>query len=106
MDATRRQLEALAAQPLPADLWKAAKRFARTLARAAGQATGWPSVLFNLWLLIARITRTNADALDDARGLAVLRWKRRATEEWNGPLHWRIHGVPRHSGKNSIFPIA
>ncbi len=106
LDEARQTFTALGAKPLPADLRETARHFAKAMARTPGHATGWPSVLFNLWLLLARVTRSDPAALDDVQGLAVLRWKRKASDKWTGPLHWRAHGVPVHEGEDSIFPIA
>lgn len=105
LDRARQVFTALGPEPLPADLRETTRWFAKAMVRTPGHVGGWPSVLFNLWLVLARVTRSAPEALGDIRGLAVLRWKRKDADPWSGPLRWRADGLPIHRGEDSIFPI-
>ena len=86
---------------LPEQWRRFGKRFATLLARTPF-GSGWPSPLYDLWLVLARIARQDASTLDAARGLATLRFRRDVEEDWETPVRWELTGA--NSGSN-IFPF-
>ena len=83
----------------PVDLRIFGKKFATLFKRTSFH--GWPSPMFNLWLVLARIARRDPDALDDARGLATLRFREDSEQPWD-ERRWKLKGA--HRGTN-IFPF-
>jgi len=75
------------------------KKFATLLKRTSFY--GWPSPMFNLWLVLARIARQDPDSLDEARGLATLRFREDSEQPWE-ERRWKLMGA--HRGTN-IFPF-
>lgn len=82
-----------------ADLRLFGKNFATLLKRTPFKS--WPSPMFNLWLVLARIARQDPDSLDQARGLATLRFREDADEPWQ-ERRWKLKGA--RQGTN-IFPF-
>ena len=100
--------------PDPQALRRLAARFSTAMANTAFKPGGgpdvvfeqWPSPLFNLWLILARLCRIDRSAIAGAKGLAVLRFKAKAEDDWQGPLRWQLSGdLPIHAGPRSIFPF-
>jgi hypothetical protein len=89
----------------PASLRQFGKKVATLFARTP--FGGWDSPLFNLWFLLARITRTDRTALEQAGGLAQLRYRQSGTtHDWEKPLYWRLQGAQAPDlGAGSIFPF-
>ncbi len=83
----------------PADLRLFDRRFSTLLKRTP--FANWPSPMFNLWLVFARIGRSKADALDEARGIATLRFRPDADDPWQ-ERRWQLKGAHRGTG---IFPF-
>lgn len=83
----------------PEDLRVFGKTFATLLKRTPFKS--WPSPMFNLWLILARIARQDPDALDEARGLATLRFRADSDSPWQ-ERRWKLKGA--HRGSN-IFPF-
>ncbi|MEM7353116.1 MAG: hypothetical protein AAF657_20145 [Acidobacteriota bacterium] len=101
-------------KPEPKALRQLARHFSDAMASNAFNPGGtsnvvfpqWANPLFNLWLILARICRVAPSALDDSAGMAVLRWKAKAEDDWQEPLRWQASGaLPNHSGAQSIFPF-
>lgn len=48
----------------------------------------WSNPALAVWFILARLSRLEADAIKDARGLATLRWRTGPEEEWNDPIRY------------------
>jgi hypothetical protein len=85
----------------PADLRLFGKKFATLLKRTPFHS--WPSPMFNLWLVLARIARQDPDTLDEARGLATLRFREDADQPWQ-ERRWKLKGARRGTNIFPFFP--
>jgi len=48
----------------------------------------WSNPALAVWFVLARLSRLEADAVNNARGLATLRWRSGPEEEWNDPVRY------------------
>lgn len=87
------------AKPKPSELREFGKKFATWLKRTP--FSSWPTPLFNLWLVHARIARQNVRALDEARGIAEVRFRENANQEWEKVLY-KLEGA---QAGDEIFPF-
>jgi hypothetical protein len=62
---------------------------------------GWPSPLFNLWLIAARAARHDPSSLAAVRGLATLKVRASAADDWK-ILRWDLRALRAGS---HIFPF-
>lgn len=61
---------------------------------------------FNLWFVLARLSRLNANVLKGARGLAVLRWKVSGAADFT-TKNWQLgpNGIPTDLMAGRAFPL-
>jgi len=61
---------------------------------------------FNLWFVLARLSRLNAAVLSTARGLAVLRWKAAGAADFT-TKSWQLtaNGIPTDLMQGRAFPL-
>jgi hypothetical protein len=70
------------------------RRFVNGCLRSAVYGPTWPSSLFILWLTLVRLGRRQPDLLTSARGIALLRFRPDAHEEWQEPIRLTLpHGI-------------
>ena len=70
------------------------RRFVNGCLRSAVYGPTWPSSLFILWLTLVRLGRRQPELLTSARGLALLRFRPDAHEEWQEPIRLTLpHGI-------------
>lgn len=92
------------------DAYRALSRqFVRAWKKASVHTMRWPNSMFSLWLWIAGLNVVAPDLLNQARGLASLRWRSPAGPgevAWSGPEFWTLpDGVP-DLRKRQVLPIA
>jgi hypothetical protein len=92
----------------PADLAALNRTAAKSLLALQPSPGLWSSPLLGMWLLLSRLAAKNAEALQEARGVAALRWKG-ASGEWSPEiLTWRLAaGLKAHDRQSpsGMFPI-
>ena len=70
------------------------RRFVDGCLRSAVYGPTWPSSMSILWLTLERIERRQRELLENARGVALLRFRADNNEDWQDPLRWTLaHGV-------------
>lgn len=74
---------------------------------AATSGKDWDNPAFNLWLVLARLSRTNTATLEKVQGLAQLKWKMPTDSDYGDPAVWQLTtGVPTDLTAGRAFPIA
>lgn len=68
------------------------ERFTRRAMRALSAMTPslWQSPLFPVWLTLVRLGRVRPELLENARGLAMLRWKKSGALAWESPVRMTL----------------
>lgn len=66
---------------------------AQAWSRTVAASNSWPSTLFPLWLVRARLAASAPRVLEDVTGVAFLRWQDPGDDTWSGPRGWRLEGM-------------
>lgn len=94
-----------AATPTPDSLRKLARETADAFASTSGR--DWDNPAFNLWLVLARLSRLNTASLTRAQGLAQIKWKTADATDYGNPTIWQLSaGVPTDLTAGRAFPIS
>ncbi len=68
------------------DLDQLSERAAKAFSAATVKLWSSPALAF--WFVLARLSRLEANAITDARGLATLRWRSGPEDEWEDPIRY------------------
>ncbi len=75
----------------PDDYEAAIRDFANAFKTASVYSTQWPTPTFGTWLVMERLARLAPAVLQQARGVALLRFKDNAAgDAWSEPIVWRL----------------
>jgi len=94
-----------AAGMTPAGLERLARQTANSFAATTSKGE-FDNPSFNLWFVLARLSRLNANVLTGARGLAILRWKAVGATDFT-TKSWQLtpNGIPTDLMAGRAFPL-
>jgi hypothetical protein len=100
--------QAALAQRTPKAYRKLSGQFVRAWKKASVHTMRWPNSTFCLWLWIAGLNVVAPKLLQEARGLATLRWRTSAAQPdapWSEPEFWTLpSGIPNLLARK-VLPI-
>ncbi|MEM7480725.1 MAG: hypothetical protein AAF481_06100 [Acidobacteriota bacterium] len=83
-------LDAVTGSRSPDDYRKLSRTFALGWNVTAAASASWPSSAFPLWLVLAHLTAVAPETLEQATGIAFLRWRTADQDDWSPPAAWKL----------------